>query len=495
MGNGRWREDERQRWDRDRDRYRREGSGGQDYGRAYGRGAQDYSRDYGRDQSGRGDWNRGDDTRGYREPGASYGRGTGYYSGRDWDRGEGYGGSQRYGDESSGRPRYEGDETFSRSGRYGSGQGYGRGGYGAGRYGRGESYGSDERYGRGESYGSSERYARGRSSGAGERYGTGASYGRDYERDPNSGSDRYGRTEDYGSRGYGSGSYSGGAYSGYGGYGSSNYSEPSRDRDWRASSGGSDYRSEWNYDRDRDRDTRYQSYGARDYGASSAWSAGLAEWPAPLGGWYSGSRDEWRQVPDDRGRRDERGWGGGESERGWWDRTKDEVRSWMGDPEAERRRRMDNDRAAQRQGYMGRGPKGYSRSDQRITEDVSDRLTEDWAVDASDIEVSVTGGEVTLSGTVPTREQKRRAENIAAEVLGVKDVQNNIRVRQQQQGTGVGANLTGSSSAALEQTTGLSSAPTSSTSSSTSAGSTTASGATGSTSSTGAQSGNAHPKH
>ncbi|HEU4624704.1 MAG TPA: BON domain-containing protein [Steroidobacteraceae bacterium] len=480
MGNGRWREDEPQRWDQDRDRYRREGSGGQGFARAYGRGAQGY----GRDEGGRGDWNRGDDTRGYRGSGASYGRGAGYYSERDWDRGEGYGGGQRYGESFGRGPDYEGDETFSRSGRYGSRQGYGRGGYGEERYGRG-GYGS-QRYGRGESYGSAERYGRGQS--YGERYGRGG-YGSGYERDRGYSSDRYGRAEDYGSRGYGSGSYRGGAYSGYGGYGSSNYSEPSRDRDWRPSSGGSEYRSEWNYDRDRDRDTQYQGYGARDYGASSASSAGLAEWPAPLGGWYSGSRDEWRQVPDDRGR-GERGWGGGDSERGWWDRTKDEVRSWMGDPEAERRRRMDSERAAQRQGYMGRGPKGYSRSDQRITEDVSDRLTEDWGVDAVDIEVSVTSGEVTLSGTVPTREQKRRAENIAAEVLGVKDVQNNLRVLQQQQGSGVGTNLAGSSSAALEQTTGLSSAPTSSATSST--GSTTSTGSTGSTS---AQSGNAHPKH
>jgi predicted nucleic acid binding AN1-type Zn finger protein len=68
-------------------------------------------------------------------------------------------------------------------------------------------------------------------------------------------------------------------------------------------------------------------------------------------------------------------------------------------------------------------------------------------------------GEVTLSGTVDSREAKRRAENIAAEVTGVKDVQNNLRVRQQstQTSTGVGSNLTGNSSAALEQTTGVSS--------------------------------------
>jgi osmotically-inducible protein OsmY len=130
----------------------------------------------------------------------------------------------------------------------------------------------------------------------------------------------------------------------------------------------------------------------------------------------------------------------------------------MGNEEAERRRRMDEGMRSQRAGHFGRGPKGYTRSDQRILEDVSDRLTEDWHVDASEIEVVVVSAEVTLSGTVDSRDAKRRAENIAADVMGVKDVQNNLRVRQPQsfQSSGQGA-LTGSSSSALEQTTGVSS--------------------------------------
>ncbi len=65
-----------------------------------------------------------------------------------------------------------------------------------------------------------------------------------------------------------------------------------------------------------------------------------------------------------------------------------------------------------------------------VREDVSDRLMADWEVDATDIEVAVASGEVTLSGTVGDRQSKRRAENIAANVLGVKDVQNNLRVRK-----------------------------------------------------------------
>ena len=51
-------------------------------------------------------------------------------------------------------------------------------------------------------------------------------------------------------------------------------------------------------------------------------------------------------------------------------------------------------------------------------------------LDASDIDVTVTDGEVTLTGTVWSREEKRRAEDIAESVPGVRHVQNNLRVGQ-----------------------------------------------------------------
>ncbi len=44
--------------------------------------------------------------------------------------------------------------------------------------------------------------------------------------------------------------------------------------------------------------------------------------------------------------------------------------------------------------------------------------------------MSVTDGEVTLTGMVASREDKRRAEHLAEQVTGVGDVQNNIRVRR-----------------------------------------------------------------
>jgi hypothetical protein len=110
-------------------------------------------------------------------------------------------------------------------------------------------------------------------------------------------------------------------------------------------------------------------------------------------------------------------------DRNWWDRASDEVSSWFGDDEAERRRRADRERD-----NRGRGPRGYQRSDERIKEDINDRLSDDSFVDASDVNVEVTRGEVVLSGTVENRMAKRRAEDLAEAISGVHNVENRIRV-------------------------------------------------------------------
>lgn len=78
----------------------------------------------------------------------------------------------------------------------------------------------------------------------------------------------------------------------------------------------------------------------------------------------------------------------------------------------------------------GKGPKGYQRSDDRIKEDINDRLTDDHHLDASEIEVHVANGEVKLSGTVENRESKRRAEDLVEAISGVSNVENSIRVKQ-----------------------------------------------------------------
>jgi osmotically-inducible protein OsmY len=114
-------------------------------------------------------------------------------------------------------------------------------------------------------------------------------------------------------------------------------------------------------------------------------------------------------------------------DRGWWDKASDEVSSWFGDEEAERRRQMDERREGS---FRGRGPRNYTRSDVRIREDINDRLTDYAYIDASDIDVQVTNSEVILTGTVDSRYDKRLAEDIAEDVSGVKNVENRIRVNR-----------------------------------------------------------------
>lgn len=103
-------------------------------------------------------------------------------------------------------------------------------------------------------------------------------------------------------------------------------------------------------------------------------------------------------------------------DRGYSDREEHPVRGWnIGS-------------ASDRPSHRGRGPKNYQRSDERIREDVCERLTMDHDVDATDIEVNVREGIVTLEGTVAERRAKRIAEDVAESVRGVRDVQNNLRV-------------------------------------------------------------------
>jgi hypothetical protein len=81
--------------------------------------------------------------------------------------------------------------------------------------------------------------------------------------------------------------------------------------------------------------------------------------------------------------------------------------------------------------YSGVGPRGYRRSDERIQEDINDRLTWDGQIDATEVQAEVKDGVVTLSGTVNSRQDKRWAEYIAENVSGVTDVQNNLKINRQ----------------------------------------------------------------
>ena len=84
--------------------------------------------------------------------------------------------------------------------------------------------------------------------------------------------------------------------------------------------------------------------------------------------------------------------------------------------------------------YSGRGPRNYRRSDERIKEDVCERLTYYGQLDASNIEVEVENSEVILKGTVDSRHSKRMAEDIAESVSGVRDVHNQLRIEWNPEG-------------------------------------------------------------
>jgi osmotically-inducible protein OsmY len=252
--------------------------------------------------------------------------------------------------------------------------------------------------------------------------------------------------EPYRSGAYESSGYAQGAYPDNEGRGrDEEYGRQSGQDDYRRRLG-SRYRGGYDYERDRSGfdygpsgqsasfGYGYDPYGSGEHGRGSQWRSGQhgQDWRSRQGMGGNIGRD-WRSQ--DLGYRGYEGSYGGDwnQERGWWDRTRDEVRSWMGDDEAERRRNMDQMR---QRSHYGRGPRGFTRSDERIREDACERLTYDWSVDASDVEVKVSNGEVTLTGSVESRYSKRRAEDIVDDVAGVRHVQNNLRVKEATEGTG-----------------------------------------------------------
>jgi osmotically-inducible protein OsmY len=97
---------------------------------------------------------------------------------------------------------------------------------------------------------------------------------------------------------------------------------------------------------------------------------------------------------------------------------------------------------------MGRPPRGYQRPDERIREEICDRLIDHEWIDASDVDVRVQNGEVTLIGVVMERQAKRSLEDLAESILGVKEVHNQIRVKREDIGvTSPGMATTGATTA------------------------------------------------
>ena len=223
----------------------------------------------------------------------------------------------------------------------------------------------------------------------------------------------YGRGQAGDTYGYGDGQFGEAEYSDagagmtYGGYGNDRgYAE--RERGYREDSQrGGQYRQS--------RDNRQGGNGQRGFPAPQqqeryGFGSDASAYRDDQGSMYRD--DRYGDAYSNRNRRDERG---------FIDKAGDEIASWFGDNDAARRREMD---------HRGRGPSNYTRSDDRILEDVCDELTEDWRVDARNIQVTVADGEVTLDGTVDSRNAKRRAEDVVHDCSGVNHVQNNLRVQE-----------------------------------------------------------------
>jgi hypothetical protein len=231
-----------------------------------------------------------------------------------------------------------------------------------------------------------------------------------------------GRTEqDRPERGFGGGtSYRPERYSG----GTSDY----EGRRWRGSMERSDL-----YDREPDRRFSRQDYRERDYRNDAGDFGAHGSWD------YASSSGPYRSgLGRDYGEREPFGFGGG-ANAGYGPSTGfgyGTTGRYIGSSEG---RTMRSREEWSREGvFTGRGPKGYRRSDDRIREDVNERLTRHPDIDASDIDVRVDNCEVVLTGVVEDRRAKRLAEDIVEDVWGVDDVRNELKVRR-----GFLASLTG----------------------------------------------------
>lgn len=76
----------------------------------------------------------------------------------------------------------------------------------------------------------------------------------------------------------------------------------------------------------------------------------------------------------------------------------------------------------------GRAPKGYRRSDERIREDICERIMARGDIDAGEVSIDVASGRVTLEGAVEERWMKYAIEDIADRCHGVEDIDNRVRV-------------------------------------------------------------------
>jgi hypothetical protein len=327
---------------------------------------------------------------------------------RSWDQDDDPGrrGAQRSG---SDRDRVFGERETGTSYTRGAGVTSGGGAYGAGAsYGGGESYGRSSGSSRPTGYQSSGRQGGGYRGPAPriapqDYTGGGRFYGDD-EREPiyreeyGQGGVEYGDVpRGYDARGSGDQGGAGGYDSGYQGR-----TGPTSDRRASGGTGGYDYERGYGdggrgpMGRDRERWDERGGDNRSGEGVDFMRKAGER-----ISNWFKGDHLMQGSRPEDRD---------------------DDRRGYRDDYDRDRRA-MSADR-----GRRGMGPKNYKRPDERINEEAHERLTDDGWLDATNITITVSGGEITLSGTVENREAKHRAERLVEDISGVNHVQNNLRV-------------------------------------------------------------------
>jgi hyperosmotically inducible protein len=72
---------------------------------------------------------------------------------------------------------------------------------------------------------------------------------------------------------------------------------------------------------------------------------------------------------------------------------------------------------------------GQTMTDSKITASVQSKLTADRASNFTRVDVDTDRGVVSLSGVVPSAEQKSRAEELARQVNGVTRINNNLQIQ------------------------------------------------------------------
>jgi hypothetical protein len=173
--------------------------------------------------------------------------------------------------------------------------------------------------------------------------------------------------------------------------------------------------------------TRGDRYGRQeDSFFSSPYDSG------DFGGWYGGDTGMGDPGTSQFGTPPGGGWRSGQ---GHWPSNQADRPGYGQEQRPRDRYPYDTGRVGDAGRFGGRGPRGYQRSDERIREDVCELLTRHGAIDASDMEVEVHAATVILRGTTDSGRIRRLTEEMVEDVPGVRDVQNELRVRRPDAGT------------------------------------------------------------